>query len=168
MVYEVGERHHARQVSMEQNMTRATAGQAAQPPPGQATIADLMRPPLTTMELTDHAAAAAYLMKHAGTSALVVLNPQTSQPVGIITEADIAHAVADRKNLNDVRILDLMTPDPTIINTTASIRDAAIIMTRGHFRDLPVASESGLVGMVDITDVCRALIGPAPVEEKGT
>src|SRR5215469_1325030 len=81
------------------NMTGATAGQAAQLPPSQATIADLMRPPLTTMELTDHAAAAAYLMKHAGTSALVVLNPQAGQPAGIITEADIAHAVADRKNL---------------------------------------------------------------------
>ena len=56
----------------------------------------------------------------------------------------------------------------TIINTTASIRDAAIIMTRGHFRHLPVTSNSGLVGMVDITDICRALIGLAPLEEKET
>ena len=153
---------------MEQNMTEASAGQAAQPSPSQATIADLMRPPLTTMELTDHAAAAAYLMKHAGTSALVVLDPQTGQPAGIITEADIAHAVADGKNLNEVRIHDLMTPNPAIINTTASIRDAAIIMTRGHFRHLPVTSDAGLVGMVDITDICRALIDLAPFKGKGT
>ena len=156
------------QVSMEQNMTEASAGQAAQPPPSQATIAGLMRPPLTTIELAGHAAAAAYLMKHAGTSSLVVLDPQTGQPVGIITGADITHAVADGKDPNEVRIHDLMTPDPTIINTTASIRDAAIIMTRGHFRHLPVTSDSGLVGMVDITDVCRALIGPVPFEEKET
>ncbi len=149
-------------------MTEASAGQAAQLPPSQATIADLMRPPLTTMEPADHAAAAAYLMKHAGTSALVVLNPQTGQPAGIITEADIAHAVADGKDLNEVRIHDLMTADPTIINTAASIRDAAIIMTHGHFRHLPVTSNSGLVGMVDITDICRALIGLAPFEEKET
>jgi len=98
---------------------------------------------------------------------LVVLDPQTGQPGGIITEADIAHAVADGKDLNEVRIHDLMTADPTIINTTASIRDAAIIMTRGHFRHLPVTSDSGLVGMVDITDICRALIDPAPFEGKG-
>lgn len=149
-------------------MTQASAGQAAQPPPSQATIAGLMRPPLTTIELTDHAAAAAYLMKHAGTGALVVLNPQTGQPAGIITEADITNAVADGKDLNEVRIHDLMTADPVIINTTASIRDAAIIMTRGHFRHLPVTSDSGLVGMVDITDICRALIGPLPSKEKGT
>ena len=168
MVYEVDEWLHADQVSMEQNMTEDSAGQTAQPPPSQATIADLMRPPLTTVELTDHAAAAAYLMKKAGTTALVVLNPQTGQPTGIITETDIAHAVADGKDLNEVRIHDLMTADPTIINTTATIRDAAIIMTRGHFRHLPVTSDSGLVGMVDITDICRALIGPAPFEEKET
>jgi signal-transduction protein with cAMP-binding, CBS, and nucleotidyltransferase domain len=125
MVYEVDEWHHADQVSLEQNMTEDSAGQTAQPPPSQATVADLMRPPLTTIELTDHAAAAAYLMKNAGTTALVVLNPQTGQPTGIITEADIAHAVADGKDLNEVRIHDLMTADPTIINTTVTIRDAA-------------------------------------------
>jgi len=153
---------------MGQNMTEASAGQAAQPPPSQATIADLMRPPLTTIELTDHAAAAAYLMKHAGTSALVVLNPQTGQPAGIITEADITHAVADGKDPNKVRIHDLMTADPTIINTTASIRDAAIIMTRGHFRHLPVTSGSALVGMADITDICRALIRLGSFDEKET
>ena len=55
-----------------------------------------MRPPLTTVEQEDHAAAAAYLMKHAGTTALVVLNPQTGQPAGIITEADIPRMAAAR------------------------------------------------------------------------
>jgi CBS domain-containing protein len=149
-------------------MTEASAGQAAQTPPGQATIAGLMRPPLTTVDQEDHAAAAAYLMKHAGTTALVVLNPQTGQPAGIITEADIAHAVADRKDLNKVRIHDLMTAGPTTINTTTSIRDAAIIMTRGHFRHLPVTSGSALVGMVDITDICRALIGLGSFDEQET
>ena len=27
-------------------------------------------------------------------------------------------------------------------------------------RDLPITSDSGMVGMVDITDLCRALIDP--------
>ena len=63
------------------------------PPP--ATVADVMRPPLTTTDQDDHAAAAAYLMKHADASALMVLHAHTGQPIGIITERDIAHAVAD-------------------------------------------------------------------------
>jgi CBS domain-containing protein len=60
-----------------------------------ATAADVMRPPPPTVEQQAHVAAAAYLMKHAGTTALMVLDPQAGQPAGIITEADIARAVAD-------------------------------------------------------------------------
>ena len=125
-----------------------------------ATAADIMRPPLTTVEQADHVAAAAYLMKHAGTTALMVLDARTGQPAGIITEADIAHAVADGKDVNSTRIHDLMTTHPTVISTTTSVRDAAKVMTSGHFRHLPVVGDAGLAGIVDITDVCRALLEP--------
>jgi CBS domain-containing protein len=33
-------------------------------------------------------------------------------------------------------------------------------MTRGHFRHLPVSGDFGMVGIIDITDICRALIDP--------
>jgi len=125
-----------------------------------ATAADVMRPPLTTVEQQGHVAAAAYLMKHAGATALIVLDAQTDQPIGIITEANIAHAVADGKNVNSVRISELMTIRPTVIKTTTNIRDAAQVMTSGRFRHLPVVGDAGLVGIVDITDVCRALLEP--------
>ncbi len=131
------------------------------PPPAPATVADVMRPPLTTsVEQNDHVAAAAYLMKHADATALMVLDSNTGDAAGIITEADIAHAVADGKDVNDVRIRDLMTTRLTVINAAASIRDAAKIMIRGRFRHLPVVGEAGLIGIIDITDVCRALLGP--------
>jgi CBS domain-containing protein len=122
------------------------------------TAADIMRPPLTTVNQNDHVAAAAYLMKHAGTTALMVLDTHADQPAGIITEADIAHAVADGKDVNSTRIYELMTTRPTVIATTTSVRDAAEVMTRGHFRHLPVVGDAGLVGIVDITDVCLALL----------
>ncbi len=72
-----------------------------------------MRPPLTTVE---QAAAAAHLMKYAGATALLVLDGHTDQPIGIITQADIARAVADGKDVNRVRIYDLMTTRPTAIS----------------------------------------------------
>jgi len=125
-----------------------------------ATAADIMRPPLTTVEQSDHIAAAAYLMKRAGTTALMVLDARTGEPAGIITEADIAHAVADGRDVNSTRIHALMTARPTVINATTSVRDAAKAMTSGHFRHLPVVGDAGLVGIVDITDVCRALLDP--------
>jgi CBS domain-containing protein len=123
-----------------------------------ATAGDIMRPPLTTVEQNDHVAAAAYLMKHAGATAVTVLDPRTGEPVGIITDADIAGAVADGKDVNSTRIYELMTVRPTVINTTTSVRDAAQVMTSGHFRHLPVVGDAGLVGIVDITDVCRVLL----------
>jgi CBS domain-containing protein len=139
-----------------------------EPPPGSATVAEVMQPPLATVEQDDHVAAAAYVMKHAGATALVVVDEWTDQPLGIITEADIAHAVADGKDLSTVRIHDLMTARPTVINTTTSVRDAAKIMASGHFRHLPVVGDAGLVGMVDIVDVCRVLIDSIASREPGT
>jgi CBS domain-containing protein len=133
---------------------------AMDPAPAPAIVADVMRPALTTADQDDHAAAAAYLMKHAGASALIVLQAHTGQPIGIITEKDIAHAVADGKDLEQTRIQDLMTARPTVINPATSILDAAAIMSRGHFRHLPVSGDTGLAGMLDITDICRALIDP--------
>jgi CBS domain-containing protein len=136
-------------------MVDAPARHAAPPP---ATVADVMRPPVTTVEQNDHVAGAAYLMKRAGATALVVAQAQTREPVGIITEADISHLVADGKNPNDVRIYQLMTARPTVVTAATSIRDAARVMTNGRFRHLPVTGGQGLVGIVDITDICRALL----------
>jgi CBS domain-containing protein len=131
---------------------------AERPAPSPATVADVMQPPVTTVEQNDHVAAAAYLMKHANATALIVTQAQTGQPVGIITDADVSRAVADGKNPNDVRIYELMTLSPTVVSTTASIRDAAELMTSRRFRHLPVVGDAGLVGIVDITDVCRGLL----------
>ena len=64
-----------------------------------------------------------------------------------------------------------MTANPTVVNTTTSVRDAAKVMTSGRFRHLPVVGDAGLVGIVDIIDVCRLLLetdvsGP-PAAETG-
>ena len=110
-----------------------------------ATVAGITRPPLPTVTQYDHVAAAAYLMKHAGTSALIVTDSRTGQPAGIITEADVARAIAAGKDLNDVRVHAVMTTPPAI---TASIGDAATNMTARHFRHPPVTqSEPGHLGL---------------------
>jgi CBS domain-containing protein len=121
-----------------------------------ATVTDIMRPPLTTAGQYDHVAAAAYLMKHAGTTALMVMDAQTGQPTGIITQADIARAIANGKDINDARVHAVTITRPAV-TTATSIRDAATIMTASHLRHLPVADADGLLGVIDITDVCRAL-----------
>jgi CBS domain-containing protein len=59
---------------------------------------------------------------------------------------------------NGIRIRALITTHPTVISAATSIRDAARFMVTGHFRHLPVVGEAGLIGMVDVTDVCAALL----------
>jgi CBS domain-containing protein len=143
---------------MEQVMTSiSTQKPPFQPQAAAATAADVMQPPLTAVNQHDHVAAAAYLMKHTGTTSLMVMDAQNGQPAGIITEADIAHAIADGKDVNDTWVDAVMTTRPAV-TTTTSIRDTAKIMTARHFRHLPVASDTGLLGVVDIIEVCRALI----------
>ncbi len=125
-----------------------------------ATAGDVMRPAHTAVEPNDHLAAAAYLMKRKGTTALVVVDDEEAcRPVGVITEADIVRAMADGKDLNDVRIFAMMTSDPTVVSTTTSIRDAARAMVDGHFRHLPVVDGNDrLTGMVNVLDICGALL----------
>jgi CBS domain-containing protein len=148
---------------MKQTLTSVAA---QEPPPSfhaqapAATVADIIRSPLATISQHDHAAAAAYLMKHAGATALIVTDAQTGRPVGIITEADVTRAIADGKDVNTVWVDAAMTTRPAI-TTTTTIRDTATIMTTRHFRHLPVADDAGLLGLVGIIDVCRALIGSA-------
>jgi IMP dehydrogenase len=128
-----------------------------QTPSATATVAGILRPPLTTIGQHDHVAAAAYLMKHAGMTALIVADAQTGQPTGIITETDVTHAIADGKDANDTWVDTVMTTRPAI-TTTTSIGDAAKIMTARHLRHLPVNGDTGILGIVDIADVCQALI----------
>ena len=147
-----------RKPEMEQIITGVAAQESSSHPrAAAATVADIMRAPLTTIGQHDHAAAAAYLMKHAGTAALMVVNAQTGRPAGILTEADVARAIADGKDINDVWVDAVMTTRPALITTT-SIHHAAKIRTARHFRHLPVADDAGLLGVADIIDVCRALI----------
>jgi predicted transcriptional regulator len=70
-----------------------------------AAVADIMRSPVTTVQQNDHAAAATFLMKHAGASALVVLDSQTDKPIGIITEVSRVKAQRAWENSAYVRRL---------------------------------------------------------------
>jgi len=80
------------------------------------------------------------------------VSPSASSP-----RRTLPFAIADGKDVNDVWASAVMITRPAVITTT-SIRDAAEMMTARHLRHLPIAGDAGLLGMVDIIDVCRALI----------
>jgi CBS domain-containing protein len=143
----------------EQIMTETSAQQPSVPSPAApASVAGIMRSAVTTIDRNDHVAAAAYLMRRKGVTALVLVNAETKRPVGLITEADLVQLMADGRDPDEVRIHELMATRLSVIKATESIRDAANTMITGRFRHLPVVDDAGLVGIVDITDICRALL----------
>lgn len=119
-----------------------------------------MRPPVTTVELGAHLAAAAYLMKRSGDTALVVTKPDdTGVPIGIVTDADVTRAVADGRDLERLRVSDVLSGPPVTVAPDTSIGDALRSMVQGRIHHLPVVTDGVLVGIVDMMDLCRAWIG---------
>ena len=122
-------------------------------------VRELMRPPVVSVERDAHLAAAAYLMKKAGDTALVVVDDEADRrPVAVITDTDIAAAVADGKDPNDIRISDLPARQPITVPPEETAASAANIMVSARIRHLPVVDDGRLVGMVDIVDACRGLV----------
>jgi CBS domain-containing protein len=122
-------------------------------------VHQLMRPATTTVEGTAHLAAAAYLMKHRGDTALVVTTDDDDRrPIAVITDADISQAVADGLAPECTRISDLHLPRPITVPDDASAAEATRLMLARRIHHLPVMRHGRLVGMVDLSDVCRPLL----------
>jgi uncharacterized protein (DUF427 family)/CBS domain-containing protein len=100
------------------------------------TVPDLMRAALVSVERDAHLAAAAYLMRRAGETALVVVkDTNQSTPLAIITDTDVARAIADGHDPNEVRLSDLVHRDP-----------------------ITVSPDTTLVRAATVSDACRALV----------
>ena len=98
-------------------------------------------------------------MRHARTTSLVVMDFQADKPVAIITAADIARAVSEGRDLNEIYVHDLLTTRPAPISAATPVRDAAEAMLTAGLRQLPVIGDGDSIGIVDIADVLGALPG---------
>jgi CBS domain-containing protein len=123
------------------------------------TVHDVMQSAVTTVERHAHLAAAAFLMHRAGASAVVVTtDDEAHQPIAVITEADITRVVADGRDVNEVRIEEMIGPEPVTVRPNTPVIAAAELMMSARIRHLPVVEDGRLIGMVDITDACRSLL----------
>jgi len=124
-----------------------------------------MRPATTTVETDAHLASVAYLMKHAGDCALVVMpGDGVGGPVAVVTDADISQAVADGRNLDETRINHLGLARPRCVGPSTPVVEAAELMLANRLDHLPVVSEDRVMGLVDLAAVCRILLQHAPTD----
>jgi CBS domain-containing protein len=91
--------------------------------------------------------------------------------VGVISEADYVARDGSRSWLNRVlyeadqgplsgaeKVRDLMSREPVTIPVTATVHEAARVMTRGGFKRLPVEDHGRMVGIVTRSDLVRAYV----------
>jgi CBS domain-containing protein len=119
------------------------------------TVRHVMRPPTTTIEPDAHLAAAAYLIKHNHDTALLVVNDDAHEPIGMITDHDITKAVAHGRNLEETRIRQIVHGKPVTAEADVSIGEATRLMLAAGLHHLPVVEDRRLIGVVDLADICR-------------
>ncbi len=75
---------------------------------------------------------------------------------GILSERDIARAVADRAGeLSKLKVKDLMTSSVITCNPDQRLHDLMKEMTDHRIRHIPIVDDSGLVGIISIGDVVK-------------
>ena len=145
-------------------MSDAATDVSTPPPPAprgpEIPVGAVMRPPVTTVEPGAHLAGAAYLMKHEDTTALLVVSDDDPAELrAILTVSDIASAIADGRDPETTRIGELCTASPLTVERSVPVTEAARTMVSNGVEHLPVTEHGRLVGIVDLADLCRPVLG---------
>ncbi|MFB6171371.1 MAG: CBS domain-containing protein [Haloarculaceae archaeon] len=83
-----------------------------------------------------------------------VVVEEAGRPVGIVTDRDVALAVAETDDLEDLDAADVMTDDPATIEGDAEAVELPRQMAESRVRRLPVVDDDGhLTGVATADDV---------------
>ena len=97
------------------------------------------------------------LMADHGIGALLVL--EHGKPVGLFSERDYARKLALRGlRSRETPVSEVMSSPVLSIRPDASVQDGLQMMTDKFVRHLPVVDGSGVIGMVSIGDLVKAVI----------
>ncbi|WP_435181642.1 CBS domain-containing protein [Halorussus sp. AFM4] len=116
------------------------------------TVEDVMSTPLETISKDATVREAAERMREKDISALVV--PTT--PRAIVSSTDVLDAVADGRDVSELKVADVMTTDVETATPDLYMEEVAAMMTTYGIKHLPVVDDD-YVGMVSSTDVTAHL-----------
>lgn len=122
-------------------------------------ISSLVRGTAETLGANASCVEAARLMRDTRVGCVVVAEER--RPIGVVTDRDIAvRVVAERRDPQQVRLGEVMSPRPVFLAQTADVAWALQLMRDLAVRRIPVVDDSHeLVGMVSLDDVIIALAG---------
>lgn len=94
--------------------------------------------------------------------ALVVVKPGEQRSIaGIITERDyLRKIIVQGRSSKSTKVGDIMTEENKLITVTpeTKVLKAMQLMTDNRIRHIPVINDNGMIGMVSIGDVVRAVV----------
>jgi CBS domain-containing protein len=115
-------------------------------------VKDIMSTDIVSLNSEDSIMRAAQIMKQFDVGSVPVCNQE--KLVGIVTDRDITlNSVATGANVNQQKISDVMTSNPTTGRPDMDIHDAAKIMSDQQIRRLPIIENNNLVGIVSLGDI---------------
>jgi CBS domain-containing protein len=117
----------------------------------------------------DALAAAARIMWDRDCGVVPVVDPVSDHLVGVLTDRDICMAgLSTGRSLHDVRVRDIMTPEPASCSPDDHLREVHALMRESQVRRIPVVDEEGaLVGIVSLSDLAvEAFGGRGPAAAK--
>lgn len=98
-------------------------------------------------------AEAAQLMDQCGVGAVVVIDNDSGEPVGIVTDRDLVVRGVARRTPSDARVDSMMSSEIVSVNAGADIREAYKLFGAYSFRRLPVVDGDTFVGMLTVDDL---------------
>jgi len=114
-------------------------------------VGDIMTADVRTVSSGDTVAETAKLLSKNRISSVVVKDG--NDVVGIVTERDIVHAVADGVDPKATSVGERMTKDLATVDRKTDVADAAQLMAQRRIRHLPVLDKGSLAGIVSIRDL---------------
>ena len=97
------------------------------------------------------------LMMEKNISALLII--ANGQLQGIFTERDYARKIIlQGKSSKETPVRDVMSKDPHTITRYETTEHCMQMMTRHHFRHLPVVEDTTVIGMLSIGDLVKHII----------
>jgi CBS domain-containing protein len=118
---------------------------------------------LLTVAPDETLARAAELMRDHRVSHLVVVEPETDRPVGILSTLDVAAAlggVLEPRERPAARVDDLMTRRVVTVGPETSLKQVASLLVEHRISGVPVVQDAEVLGVVSESDILAKERGP--------